>query len=185
MKKIYVYLVSIICLMVICGCVVFAAGSTTTEKISNIPTTAITFEDREIDNMYKRAGKYFENVNSVSETNVVNTNSESINQATLERNITDAQAITIATNHISEILKKENCTNINVEFLLYTDINSGIEQRPVLVVTLENVMVAYSRGAALSSGDTTEQRPDHIETKILIDSLTGDVISLMCAGYND
>ena len=171
MKKWYIYFVVIMSVMFIGSCVVLAVNNT--EKYKNIPITAISLDDKEIDKIYKKSGKYFEKVEVNSE-----------GKALLERKISDEKDVEIASKHIADVLEKERATKTTVEFLLYTDVNSGIEQRPVLAVTFNNVMTSYSDGLTRSSKTNENKRPNKVETKILIDSLTGDVITLICVGHN-
>lgn len=181
MKKLYIYLTIFVILMLIGSCVVFAAGKVneytynsdvSAPVISDIPSTAITFEDSQMDDIYKNAGTYFENIEKVY-VQVTNENNMSGENNIYERRITDEKAIEIAKNHISGALSNYN-SNPTVEFLLYSNIHRGIEQRPVLTVTFDDVMVGRSSNDKLNT----------VETKILIDSLTGEIISLISAGHN-
>ena len=171
MKKWYIYFVVMMSVIFIGSCVVLAVSNT--ERYPNIPVTAISLEDKEIDKIYKKSGKYFEKVEI-----------DSKGKELLERKISDDKAIEIASKHIADVLEKEQSTKTTVEFLLYTDINSGIEQRPVLAVTFSNVMTSYFNGLTRGLKSNENNRPNKVETKILIDSLTGDVITLICVGHN-
>lgn len=181
MKKIYIYLASLVVLILAGSCVVFATNrieentsdmNISTSLISKIPTTAVTMEDSYIDQIYKKSGKYFEKIEQNDSKTLNATATNNVNTI-YERNITDAEAIEIAKRHIAGALENKN-VEPKVEFLLYSNIVRGIEQRPVLTVTFDDVMV----------GTSTDDKPSTIETKILIDSLTGDVISLMSVGHN-
>lgn len=175
MKKIFIFVIGII--LIVGSCVVIASNRINIKEelksvaTVDVPINAITMKDKRLDEIYKDFGNYFES-----------TSSEDYNEVLYDRKITDAEAIKIATEFLKDISDIENATSTNVEFLLYTNIYSGIEQRPVVVVTFDNVKTSLSSGPATKT--TEKQKSDVVQTKVLLDALTGDFVTEMCMGYN-
>ncbi len=175
MKKNFVYPLFIISILVVGSCVVYASSKFDNQKQFDniyenryIPSTALSMKDEKFDTLYKNSGTYFESIDTIQTLSV---NSEDTNY---ERKISDEEAIEIAKEHIGyEEYYKSEVSNISTEFLLYSNSGLNTERRPVIAVTFDGLLFS-----------TAKNKPTVSQTKILVDSLTGDVVRLISVGHN-
>jgi hypothetical protein len=169
-KKVKTLLIALCCCISVAGASYVALAQSNDTAVSstvnsqtnfNIPPEVKVHRDAKMDSLQKKQGIYFEHPKDE------------------KTQITSEAAIEIAKNHVPELAKK--ATGVTSEFLLYSNIPGGIEQRPVWVVTLEGVSV--ERRGPRDSSNQPLPLPPVVETMIFVDGNTGDVVSLISMGH--
>lgn len=98
---------------------------------------------------------------------------------TEESKITRDEAIKLATEYRSDLAK--TATNITAEFLLFNNEAKGIQDRPVWVVTFKGASVP--RRGPFHNQSSPPPLPPVVQTQVLLDGLTGDIVALMSMGH--
>lgn len=167
MKKIIVFSILLVCLLSIgmMSSVLATKGDEIALTVDGvIPEDAITDKDPQIDDMQKKQGVYFRKVSDE------------------ETNLGASQAIALATESIDTIAK--GAEDVSAEFVLYTNLARGIDERPVWKVVFEGIGV-QRRGKESEDKVEALPLPVNVQTQVYLDALTGDVISLISIGYDE
>lgn len=162
----------VVCICVLIGALVFISAQggmqtvTSAEQYKNfkdlVPDEAITSEDEKISNTMKNTGMFFKKVSDE------------------KAEISKDDAIKKAAKEFPESM---NFKELTCEFLLYNNLAQNIVERPVWVIKGKGALKTTGGGFRRDSDMKIDVIPDNVETIIVLDSLTGDIISAYSMGH--